>query len=87
MNRGRYFTILEAIEAYPVLTERLIRRLVSERRIASSRAGRKVILGESDIEEYLEGNRREALDPRPAHHDGSQRRGRRNGRRRQQSAG
>jgi len=34
-NRGRYFTILQAVEAYPgVLTVRLIRRLVAERRIA-----------------------------------------------------
>jgi hypothetical protein len=35
MKRGRYFTIPQAVEAYPgVLTERLIRRLVAQRRIA-----------------------------------------------------
>ena len=35
MSRGRYFTIPQAVEAYPgVLTVRLIRRLVAERRIA-----------------------------------------------------
>ena len=60
MRRGRYFTIPQAVEAYPgVLTERLIRRLVSERRIAFTYAGRRVVLAETDIEDYLEGNRRE----------------------------
>lgn len=60
MKRGRYFTIPQAVEAYPgVLTERLIRRLVNDRRIASTRSGRRVVLAESDIEAYLEGNRRE----------------------------
>jgi hypothetical protein len=60
MKRGRYFTIPQAVEAYPgVLTERLIRRLVFERRIAFTYAGRRVILAEADIEDYLEGNRRE----------------------------
>ena len=60
MRRSRYFTIPQAVEAYPgVLTERLIRRLVSERRIAFTYAGRRVVLAETDIEDYLEGNRRE----------------------------
>lgn len=60
MKRGRYFTIPEAVEAYPgVHTERPIRRLVSERRIAFTYAGRRVVLAEADIEAYLEGNRRE----------------------------
>lgn len=60
MRRGRYFTILQAVDAYPgVLTERLIRRLVAERRIAHTYAGRRVILAEDDIEDYLERNRRE----------------------------
>jgi len=58
MKRGRYFTIPQAVEAYPgVLTERLIRRLVAERRIAFTYAGRRVVLAEDDIEEYLEANR------------------------------
>lgn len=61
-RRGRYFTIPQAVEAYPgVLTERLIRRLVAERRIAFSYAGRRVVLAEADIEAYLEANRREPL--------------------------
>jgi excisionase family DNA binding protein len=59
VKRGRYFTI-PAVEAYPgVLTERLIRRLVAERRIAFTRAGRRVILAETDIEAYLDANRQE----------------------------
>lgn len=61
-RRGRYFTIPEAAEAYPgVLTERLIRRLVAERRIAYSYAGRRVVLAEADIESYLDANRHEPL--------------------------
>lgn len=65
MRRGRYFTIPQAVEAYPgVLTERLIRRLVNERRIAFTYAGRRVVLAETDIENYLEGNRREPPDAR-----------------------
>ena len=65
MKRGRYFTIPQAVEAYPgVLTVRLIRRLVNERRIAFTHAGRRVVLAETDIENYLEGNRREPPDGR-----------------------
>jgi len=63
VSRRRYFTIPQAIDAYPgVLTERLIRRLVAERRIAFTYAGRRVILAEDDIEAYLEANRREPAD-------------------------
>ena len=63
MSRRRYFTIPQASEAYPgVLTERLIRRLVAERRIAFTYAGRRVILAEDDIETYLDANRREPAD-------------------------
>ena len=61
-RRGRYFTIPQAAEASPgVLTERLIRRLVAERRIAFSYAGRRVVLAEADIEAYLDANRQEPL--------------------------
>ena len=42
-----------------MLTERLIRRLVQERRIAFSYAGKRIILAESDIDDYFEANRRE----------------------------
>lgn len=63
-NRGRYFTIPQAVEAYPgVLTVRLIRRLVAERRIAFTYCGRRVVLTEADIEEFLEANR---CEPRAA---------------------
>lgn len=66
MSRGRYFTIPQAIEAYPgVLTERLIRRLVNERRIAFTYSGRRVVLTEADNEGYLEANRQELLDRLP----------------------
>ena len=56
-KRGRYFTIVEAASAYPIFTPRLIRRLVQERRIAFTRAGRAIVLAEFDIEDYLERNR------------------------------
>ena len=60
MRRGRYFTIPQAVDAYPgVLTERLIRRLVADHRIAHTYAGRRVVLAEDDIEDYLDRNRRE----------------------------
>ena len=61
-DRGRYFTIPQVVAAYPgVLTERLIRRLVAERRIAFTYAGRRIVLAEADIEAYLEANRREPV--------------------------
>ncbi len=60
--RGRYFTIPQAADAYPgVLTVRLIRRLVAERRIAFTYAGRRIVLAEADIEAYLEANRLEPI--------------------------
>lgn len=57
LMRGRYFTLDQAAEAYPVFTRRLLRRLVEQRRIPFSRAGRLIVLAESDIELYLEANR------------------------------
>lgn len=56
-RRGRYFTLKQMVEAYPVFTSRLARRLVQQRRIPFSRAGRVIVIAESDIEAYLEGNR------------------------------
>ena len=68
-GRGRYFTIPQALEAYPgVLTERLIRRLVAERRIAYTYAGRRIVLAEADIEAYLEDNRHEPVARRRSGH-------------------
>ena len=63
-NRGRYFTLEQAAEAYPAFTFRLLRRLVQEHRIAFSRVGRRIVLAEADIEHYLEGNRVEPPDRR-----------------------
>ena len=40
---------------------RFVRRLVAERRIAYSYAGRRVVLAEADIEAYLDANRHEPL--------------------------
>lgn len=62
-DRGRYLTLEQAADAYPVFTFRLLRRLVEERRIAFSRAGRRIVLAERDIELYLEANRVEPVAP------------------------
>lgn len=56
-DRGRYFTLQQAAEAFPAFTPRLLRRLVQERRIPFSRAGRCIVLAEGDILAYLEANR------------------------------
>ena len=56
-DRGRYFTLQQAAEAYPAFTGRLLRRLVQQRRIAFSRVGRNIVLAETDIEAYVEANR------------------------------
>lgn len=57
MSRGPYFTVAQAAQRYPALGQRLLRRLIEERRIAFSKAGRVNVLAESDIEAYLESNR------------------------------
>lgn len=60
-ERGCYLTLQQAAEAYPAFSPRLLRRLVQERRIPFSRAGRCIVLAEADIEAYLEHNRVEPL--------------------------
>ena len=56
-ERGRYFTLKQVPEIYPVFTHRLLRRLVDQRRIPFSRVGRCIVLAEADIEAYIEANR------------------------------
>ncbi len=56
-SRGRYLALEQAADAYPAFTVRLFGRLVQERRIAFSRAGRRIVLAEADIEAYVESNR------------------------------
>lgn len=55
--RGRYLTLQQAAEAFPAFSPRLLRRLVQERRIPFSRAGRRIVIAEADIDDYLEHNR------------------------------
>lgn len=55
--RGRYLTLHQASEAFPAFSPRLLRRLVQERRIPFSRAGRCIVIAEADIHAYLERNR------------------------------
>lgn len=55
--RGQYYTLQQAAEAFPAFSPRLLRRLVQERRIPFSRAGRRIVIAEADIDAYLERNR------------------------------
>jgi hypothetical protein len=57
LDRGRYFTLQQAADEFPAFTVRLLRRLVQQRRIAFSRAGRCIVVAERDIEAYIESNR------------------------------
>ena len=61
--RGRYLTLQQAAEAFPAFSPRLLRRLVQERRIPFSRAGRCIVIAEADIDAYLERNRVEPQRP------------------------
>lgn len=70
MKRGRLFTLRQAAEAYsPALTERYLRRLVAEQRIAvvkpggDRRGSQKVLLWEADLDEFLERSRLEPFRP------------------------
>lgn len=65
-RRGRYLTLQQVAEAYPAFSPRLLRRLVQERRIGFSRAGRLIVLAEADIDAYLEHNRVEPVRRRSA---------------------
>jgi excisionase family DNA binding protein len=55
--RGRYLTLRQAAEEFPAFSPRLLRRLVQERRLPFSRAGRCIVIAEADIHAYLERNR------------------------------
>ncbi len=46
---------------WPAISERLARRLTSERRIPSWTVGRRVLVSAADIERYLAACRRSAL--------------------------
>lgn len=53
-----WLTIEQAVDHYEgIFTERLLRRLVFERRVAFSHAGRKVIFDSRDLDTYLESGR------------------------------
>jgi excisionase family DNA binding protein len=56
-NRGRYYTLEQVAQEYPVFTMRLLRRLIQQRRIPFSRVGRRIVIAEGDIEAYIERNR------------------------------
>jgi excisionase family DNA binding protein len=56
-NRGRYFTLEQVAQEYPVFTMQLLRRLIQQRRIPFSRVGRRIVIAEADIEAYIERNR------------------------------
>jgi excisionase family DNA binding protein len=55
-KRGRLFTVGEAA-AYINVGERMIRRLIAERRVPIHRIGRHVRLAESDLDRFIEAGR------------------------------
>jgi excisionase family DNA binding protein len=56
-----YLTVRQAGAAYPALGERYLRRLISGRRIAFHRVGRKVLLRSDDIEAFIGSGRVEPV--------------------------
>jgi excisionase family DNA binding protein len=52
MKRGRYLTVAQAAERFP-LTEKAIRRLIEKRRLPIHRLGARVYLAEVDLEELF----------------------------------
>ncbi len=54
---GDYLFLQDVPVKYPVFSIRLLRRLVQERRIPFSKAGRAIVFSTNDIEDYLEQNR------------------------------
>ena len=59
---GRQWSILEAA-TYLGVSERLLRRLVSERRIPHQRIGRLIRLSPADLDTYLHSCRVEPINP------------------------
>jgi excisionase family DNA binding protein len=59
---GRQLSIMEAA-AYLGVSERLLRRLIAERRIPHQRLGRLIRLSRADLDAYLHSCRVEPLNP------------------------
>jgi excisionase family DNA binding protein len=57
VNRGKWFTLDQAGDAYPAIGRRMFRRLVQERRLPFSRVGRRILVAEHDIDSYLDATR------------------------------
>lgn len=60
MKVERYLTVPEAA-AFLNTSERFVRRLIAERRIAFHRIGRHVRLGVSDLDDYVRAGRVEPI--------------------------
>jgi excisionase family DNA binding protein len=54
-------TLSQAVEARPWLTERWLRRLVYERRIAFHKVGRRLLFDLRDLDQLTESGRVEAV--------------------------
>lgn len=55
-----YVTVAQAVEEYPWLTLRYLRRLIAEHRIPVSRVGRRVLVARGDIDDLVAGGRSDA---------------------------
>lgn len=60
-KKREWRTLPQLLEERPWLTERHVRRLVSERRIPFSHAGRKLLFDLNDIDAWAEAGRVEAV--------------------------
>jgi excisionase family DNA binding protein len=58
---GKLLTVNETADRMGV-SERMIRRLIEERRIAYSKIGKHIRIAEADIDAYLEAARVEAVE-------------------------
>lgn len=56
MSRGRYLTVDQAAERYP-LTAKAIRRMIEKGRLPVHRIGRRVFVAEADLEALFEAGR------------------------------
>jgi len=61
MSSRQLATLVQVVEARPWLTERWLRRLVAERRVAYHKCGGRLLFDLADIDALAEGGRVEAV--------------------------
>ena len=62
---SKWLTFEQVLEEYPgVITERLLRRAVAQRRIGFSKPANRLLFTEADVETFLSANRVEPVQRR-----------------------